>query len=261
MLTLKTNPRPVLNVGSMLCDRPLDKKLDKYELTKFLNKSSANLIIGPPGSGKSSTLYSWFKSRNMLAGVFHNVYVFSKPSSLASMSDPIFSQLPEDQMFHELTQENLGSVIDRIDEADEYENHAIIMDDMGASLKNKDILVQLKTLMFNRRHMHVSLFYGVQTWKTTHKELRGMFTNLFIFRVCKSEMQSIFDEIIQVARHLTEDIAKLVFDKKFNYLFYNVDSGRLFKNFDEIILPGNSIENEPRATTKKERDRKAKKTC
>jgi len=236
MLTLKTNAKPDLPICRMKCDEPLDKKLNDYELTKFMNTHTSNLIIGRPHSGKSSLIYSWFKSKKMLANVFHNVYVFAPAKSINSMADPIFSKLPEDQVFNDLTQETLQSVIDRIEEADDDENHCILMDDMGAKLKDASLLLQFKTLMMNRRHMHVSIYFMVQTWKSTHKEIRSLFSNLFIFKVSKFEMKSIFDELIECHVKLIDKIAKLVFDKKFNFLFYNVDSMRMFKNFDEILI-------------------------
>ena len=35
---------------------------------------------------------------------------------------------------------------------------------------------------------------------------------------------------------LVPKISKLVFDKKHNFLFVNVESKRMFKNWDEIII-------------------------
>ena len=88
----------------------------------------------------------------------------------------------------------------------------------------------------NRRHMHTSIYFMVQTWKSTHKEIRSLFSNLFVFKVSKFELKSIFDELIECAKDVMEQIAQLVFDKRFNFLFYNVDTMRLFKNFDEILI-------------------------
>ena len=48
--------KPNLEAPIMICDKPLHKKLEKYELTKFLNFHSTNLLIGKPKSGKPSLL-------------------------------------------------------------------------------------------------------------------------------------------------------------------------------------------------------------
>jgi len=41
-------------------------------------------------------------------------------------------------------------------------------------------------------------------------------------------------EVIEQHKDVVLDVMKLVFDKKYNFLFINTDSGRMFKNFDEI---------------------------
>ena len=57
----------------MLCDKPLSKDLNKYELTRFLNCHSTNLLIGKPRSGKTTLMLSLFNK--LLRGWFHNIYL------------------------------------------------------------------------------------------------------------------------------------------------------------------------------------------
>ena len=56
MITIKKYKSPILPQCGFLCDGKLDDKLDKYELMKFLNCHSTNLLIGKPRSGKTSLL-------------------------------------------------------------------------------------------------------------------------------------------------------------------------------------------------------------
>ena len=56
-ITIKHNKKPILPVCQMICDKKINSKLDKYELTKFLNCHSTNLLIGKPGSGKTNLIY------------------------------------------------------------------------------------------------------------------------------------------------------------------------------------------------------------
>jgi AAA15 family ATPase/GTPase len=58
-------------------DTKLDEKFDKYDLTKFLNRHSVNLIIGKPASGKTNLLYSFFKSKDLLKGVYDKIIIYS----------------------------------------------------------------------------------------------------------------------------------------------------------------------------------------
>lgn len=235
-ISIKTNTQPKLTICKMNCDDGLDKKLDDYELTKFINSHSTNLFVGRPRSGKTSLIYSFFKSNKLLKKTFHNVYVFQPSASRASMKDNIFGKLPDDQLYEELTYDNLLEVSNIIKIAGHEEQHCIIFDDMGAYLKNKDTLQLFKELIFNRRHLHVSIYFLVQTFFSIPKEIRRLFNNAFIFKVSKEELTNIFDEVVEKKKELVPVISKLVFDVPYNFLFINVESQRLFKNWNEIIF-------------------------
>jgi tyrosyl-tRNA synthetase len=80
----------------------------------------------------------------------------------------------------------------------------------------------------------VSVYFLVQSWLSIEKDLRKLFTNIFCFKVSKSEMDNLFNEVIEHKKDHMLDIMKLVYDKRFNFLFINTDTGRMFKNWDEI---------------------------
>lgn len=133
-IKLIQNKKPNLPVCKMVCDNELNPNLNKYELTKFLNKSQSTMIIGKPGSGKTSLLYALFKSQKppLLRDVFENIFLFQPKESSNSMNDKIFhNNLPDENLFYDLTEDNLSEVFNRIkkeNESDEYEgilNHCI----------------------------------------------------------------------------------------------------------------------------------------
>ena len=235
-ITIKENDKPNLAICRMNCDNGLHDKLNNYELTKFMNNHSTNLFIGKPRSGKTSLLYSFFKSRKLMKKTFHNIFLFQPSASRSSMNDKIFDALPDDQKFDELTQENLQEVMDKIKNEDSSHNNCIIFDDMTAYLKNKETLKLLKELIFNRRHLHVSIYFLVQTWFSVEKSIRKLFSNIFCFKVSKNELEDIFQEVIEQKKELIPEISKIVFDKPYQYLFINTDSQRLFKGFDELLI-------------------------
>ena len=193
MLSLKKNEKPELTICKMNCDNGLHKKLDDYDLTRFMNGHHTNLFIGKPRSGKTSLLYSLFKSKKLFRKVFQKIYLFQPSASRSSMSDNIFSVLPEDQKFDDLTFDNLNQVMEEIKQEDKTTNTCIIFDDMTAYLKNPDIKLLMKELIFNRRHLHVSIFFLVQTYKSIEKDIRKLFSNIFIFKVSKNELETIFE--------------------------------------------------------------------
>lgn len=231
-MKLKKNNAPNLPVCPMMCDAELHPKLNDYDLTKFMNCHSTNLLLGVPGSGKTNLMYSFMKSKKLLNKVYDKIYLFQPSASRMSMKDKLFDQLPEDQKFETLDLESLESVKDRLNEE---ENSCIIFDDQGAYLKDNSIKKLLKEIIMNRRHLYVSVFFLAQTYFSVDKEIRRLFSNVFIFKVAKDTMASIFEELITGKKNKSDEIVSMVYDKKYNYLFLNVDSGRLFKQFDEIV--------------------------
>lgn len=235
-ITIQYNDAPVLPHCVMNCDKPLHKKLDKYELSHFLNAHSTNLFIGRPGSGKTSLLYSFFKSKELLKKVFHNVFLFQPSHSRASMKDQLFDQLPDPQKYDELNYENLSEVMEQIKAEDSKFNNCIIFDDQTAHLKNKDTLKLFKELVMNRRHLHTSIFFLVQTYHSVPKEIRRLFSNVFVFKVSKNELETIFEELVERRKDYVLQISKLVFNEPYNFLYLNTETQRMFRNWDEIII-------------------------
>jgi hypothetical protein len=233
MITIKHHKKPNLDICKMTCDKQLDKKLNDYEMTKFLNSHQSTVIIGKPQSGKTSMIYSLFKSKKLLKNVYDKIFIFQPEASRASMKDKIFDKIPDEQKYNELTLENLENMQENLDSEG---NNCIIMDDMGAYLKNGDIKKKMKELMFNRRHLHISIYFLVQTWFSIEKDIRKLFSNIIVFRVNKNEMETIFSEVVETHKDNINEIIKVVYNKPYQYLFINVDSQKMFKNFDELIF-------------------------
>lgn len=234
-ITLKKNIRPKLNPVLMNCDYILDKKLEMYDLTKLaFSQHSTSMFVGRPGSGKSSFVTALFTPK-LLKNIYHTIFVFQPESSRKSNDKDIFAQLPEEQCFDELNLENLQYVMDIIQSETDY-NYLIIFDDMGSALKNKSCLTLLKKMMMNKRHLKLSMFFLCQTFYTQNKEIRRLFNNYFIFRVCTNDLRNITDEILEIDKDLVPKIRDLVFDERFNFLYIHIDTQRLFKNFDEILI-------------------------
>jgi KaiC/GvpD/RAD55 family RecA-like ATPase len=231
-IEIKENPKPVLKTCQMLCDTKLHPKLDAYDLTGFLNNHSTTLFIGRPKSGKTSLLYSFFKSKEIFKNTFDRVFLFQPEQSRASMKDKLFDTLPAEQKFDALDLESLMAVEEMLSE----HNNVIIFDDMTAYLKDKNIKKKLKELVFNRRHKHLSIIFLVQTYMSIEKDIRKLFSNLFVFKCSKKELETIFDELVELPSDYVLPIMKIVYDQPYEYLFINTDSQRLFKGFDELVI-------------------------
>jgi hypothetical protein len=163
---------------------------------------------------------------------YDKIFLFQPSKSRESMKDKLFDQLPEDQKYEDLKFENLEYVNNNLHD----DNNCIIFDDMGAYLKNQDIKKLLKEIVMNRRHKHVSIYFLVQTYFSIEKDIRKLFSNLFIFKVSKHELNTIYDELIEHKKEYIDEIIKIVYNKPFNFMFINTDTQRIFKNFDELII-------------------------
>ena len=231
-ISIKENDKPKLKVCEMLCDTKLHSKLDKYDLTSFLNNHSTTLMIGRPRSGKTSLLYSFLKSKELLRNVYDKIFLFQPEQSRNSMKDKLFDNIPDEQKFEILNLENLNDVEANLSDG----NNIIIFDDQTAYLKDAEIKKKLKEFVYNRRHKHLSIIFLVQSWLSIEKDIRKLFSNIFIFKVSKKEMEQIFDEVIELPKDYILPIMKVVYDKPYQFLFINTDSQRMFKNFDEILI-------------------------
>ena len=75
--------------------------------------------------------------------------------------------------------------------------------------------------------------------KSVERDIRKLFSNIFLFKVNKKEMEDIMDEIYEGNKQNIDQIIKIVYDKTYNYLFINTDMQRMFKIFDELIFSDN----------------------
>ena len=238
MIRIVKNPKPELPIAQMNCDKPLHSKLDKYEMPKTMfQKHATTCIIGKPGQGKSSLVYSFFKSKNLLKKCFTKIFYIAPANSMLSLDDNIFAKLPEDQIFNELDGNVLQTIIDQCMARDDDDKIAIIIDDMASELKSSSVQKLLKQIAMNKRHLSCyELFILSQTFYSIPKEVRRLIDNYFIFKVSQSEMENIMTEVLPQYKEISHQLQKIIYDKKYNYLGIHTQSGRLFKNFDEVII-------------------------
>ena len=69
-ITIKHNKIPVLSQVKFTVDGKLDPKLDNIEIFKCMNKSNFTLFLGKGGSGKSSKIISFLKSKEGFKKIF-----------------------------------------------------------------------------------------------------------------------------------------------------------------------------------------------
>ena len=226
-----------LDIPQFLCDDGINPKLSKYSMLSHFNKYCFTALIGKPGSGKTSLLISWLLNKNIFKKMFHHVIIIMPSCSIGSIKKNPFKDHPEDKIYNELTLENITKILERIHASSkEGESTLLIMDDVGASLKNNSIRKCLRELIYNRRHLKCSIICLLQSYLSLEKEIRKLFNNIIMFKPSKVEFQNLFDELFEMDKHLAMDIMELAYDKPHNYLMLNVDNQKIYKNFDEIEI-------------------------
>jgi hypothetical protein len=94
----------------------------------------------------------------------------------------------------------------------------------------------LKNIIANQRHLHVTNLILCQNFFALHKSLREIVTNVILFKLGKSQTEKIFNELIEIHKDQFDEIRDMVFDEKYNWMFINLASQRIYKKFDEIIF-------------------------
>jgi hypothetical protein len=236
MIKLKENNKPNITKIVFECDEELHKKLNEYELSKeFLNKSNTTVFVGRQGSGKTSLLINFVKI--LYKKVFNYIYVIMPHSSRKSLKNNIFDKyLPQDQIYEELNEETITDIYRRLKENSEngYKS-LVIYDDVQKALKNHSVLLSLKNIIANQRHLKVVNLILVQNYFALEKSLRELISNIIMFKLNKTQTEKIFNENVEHAKDKFEVIRDFVFDEPYNWMFINISSQKIFKGFDEIL--------------------------
>ena len=236
-IQIKKNKEPSMPICVMNCDKPLCEKLKKYALfDEAFSMQKTTLVLGKPGQGKSSLVYAWFKT--CLKRKFDKIFYICPANSASSNPDNIFLKLPENQIFDELNEDVLNEIVDSaMNRESKDDKLCIIIDDCAADLKKKSVINYLKKIAMNKRHMGIyQTIILSQTFFSLEKELRRLVDNIFLFKIGQNDMKNLFDEVMPDKEKYSKQIQKIAFEKPHDYLYINLQNGKLFKKFDEILI-------------------------
>jgi len=247
-ITLKKNKALKLSIPLFSCDdNPLGEHLNEYDMLAHLNCFGFTCLLGKPGSGKTSIVISWLtgKGKNkVFRKIFDNIILCMPESSRNSLKKNIFENHDPTKMFEELTIDSINNIYNMLlKNSKEKEKTLLILDDVGASLKRNDIQTILKKIIFNRRHLKVHIIVMLQSFTTAPLVIRKLYTNVIMFKPSKKEFETLFEELFETKKDNAIEIMNFVYDRPHQYLFLNVDSQRMYKNFDEVIVNKNVDEN------------------
>jgi hypothetical protein len=144
---------------------------------------------------------------------FHAVYCTIPAHSVASLKKIIFQKHP--RMHDELNFVTLDRIYEQImRDGGEKLNSLLIMDDVTASLRNLDVLMSLKKLIYNRRHYLVSIICLVQSYNAMPLAIRKTTSHLACYKIQnKKEMAAMWEKLIFLNKETGEALQRFVFDK------------------------------------------------
>jgi hypothetical protein len=236
-MEIKLNLKPKLKKIKMICDIPINKKLNKYPLFKDnLNCQNTTLFVGLQGSGKTSLLINFMSHRELYYGCFENIYVFMRETSRNSLKNNIFDD-SDILCFEELNLPNLEKVYEHVKENSENnERSIIIMDDVQNALKDYDVVKLLKNMIANQRHLNLVNFIILQNYLALDKSIREIVNNVIFFKLSKTQMEEIFTEVFEKKKDKFNEIIDFCFKDVHNWIFINKRNQKIYKEFDEIII-------------------------
>lgn len=235
-ITIKKNDIPNLKKPSFVVDSELHKKLNDYEITSLMNKHNFCLFLGKAGSGKSTLLISLLQSPSMFKNIYHTILLFCPPNSRASIKNDFWSILPDEQIYDELNIDNLADAYQIAeDNAQLGYKTLIVLDDVQKNLKGESEKLLLH-MVNNRRHSNLSIWMACQTYKSIPMQVRMGLTSLFIFKIQKKEMSTIFDEQVEIPEKVFKEIVKIAFKKSHDFIFIDSNTQKIFLNWDQIII-------------------------
>ena len=114
----------------------------------------------------------------------------------------------------------------------------LILDDVGAVLKNVDIGKKLRQIIYNRRHLKVHIVILSQLYLSIPKEVRKLITNCFLFKPSKAEFENFCEELFETKEDMALEIMKVAYSetKGHPYKMLNVETQKMYRKFDEIII-------------------------
>lgn len=216
------------------CDVPISKNIKE----PLPSTAACVAFCGAAGSGKTSAAVGWLTNKDMYHKVFHHIYIVMPKNSRLSLAGDPFKKHPEEKLFDDLTLHVLEYVQESCQlEAPEGHHTLLFIDDCAASLKNNDIQNLFKKLIFNRRHLKLTIQFLVQSYNSIPLQIRKNLSHLVIFKPRnKLELQLIGSEIIFLTKDEQLKLSNFVFDKPFNFMFINTANNKIYKNFNLLEL-------------------------
>ena len=207
-------------------------------------------VVGRSGSGKSNFVKNITEKKSLYGKKFSNVFIVSP--SIHTQKIP---RLPEDRFYTSLS--DLPTIVNRINTEEDMEGRSlIIIDDCLSELKQGGESMDIvKKLYYNNRHMGrpilddddnqiesgaISTIITAQKFSALPRYIRSQITCWSIFEPSvKSELNTIYDELIAVDKPVFNEILRRTYKKPYNFLFIDANDSSIYNNFKSKFIVNN----------------------
>lgn len=197
------------------------------------------LVIGAPGSSKTSFALSHILKGGCYHKVFDHLHVVMPANSRASFeTDPFESHSPK-KTHTELSAEVLQAVIASARAAAAHgENSLLFVDDCAYVLKEKPIERLMREIFFNARHLRLSTILISQTLRSVSNKLRLSASHLVTFAPAnRLEAGVIGSEFLFLDPKMLSTLLGQCFQERFDQLLVDVAKREVWANFQRLELP------------------------
>ncbi|AET84766.1 hypothetical protein TVWG_00001 [Tetraselmis viridis virus N1] len=226
-----------IEAPDFVCDTPISKSIQP----PLPNTAHFAAIIGSAGSGKTSLMVNFLTNKDMYAKSFDHVHMCCPKNSLGSLKDDIWEGHPGDKMHDTLDWLTLDTIHnkarDRARVKPDPETTLLIIDDQTVWLKKKEIEAKLREIIYNRRHLRLSVWMLVQSYNAIPLNIRKTLSHFYLFRPRnKKEAESIWEELLFVPKNTGNALLKFVYRDQYDFLMGNANTGQVYRNFNEIDI-------------------------
>lgn len=219
------------------CDEPISDDI----LDPLPNTAHFNALIGSAGSGKTSLMVNMLTSKGMYKNAFDHVHMCCPKNSIGSLKDDIWETHPADKMHDSLDFYTLDTIHKKCTERarikPEPETTLLIIDDMTVWLKKKEIEDKLRELIYNRRHLRLSVWILVQSYTAMPLSTRKTLSHFCMFRPRnKKEAESIWEELMFIPKKLGDELMAYVYRDTYDFIMGNCNTGEVYRNFNKIDM-------------------------
>jgi hypothetical protein len=87
------------------------------------------------------------------------------------------------------------------------------------------------------RYLRTTIFLLQQNFQALAKPLRELASNLIVFNLGKSQLEKIFDEVMQIHKEKYLEIIDIAFKDSHDWILINLHRNRnIYRMFDRLVL-------------------------